>query len=44
MRVLVTGARDYRGKYLIGAVLQELKVEFGKHLIVIQGGAEGADP
>jgi hypothetical protein len=43
MRVLVCGSRDYSATKPIEIYLTGLKVEYGDDLVVIEGGAKGAD-
>lgn len=46
MRVLVTGDRDWDDPYIIGRLLdgyRELAWAMGEDLVVIEGGARGAD-
>lgn len=42
-RVLVCGGRDYMKEWIVFGVLENLYLEHGERLVVIEGGARGAD-
>lgn len=43
MRVLVCGGRDFADRYIIDALLHGMHEIEGEGLVVIEGGAKGAD-